>query len=137
VLVAFRRAANPPAVVISTDQVADLLAFKQALMKLASSETPTTISMVELGGIELEDLDELLLVRTANSKGPRRPTVEFITDEHGTTVMWWGRGDDWIGAAKLVDGVIESQQPGHQYLTGYLSVDPMQIVVSFRSEGRH
>jgi hypothetical protein len=136
-LVEFRSTADPPTAVISTDHEQALLILRRALGALAQAAPATTVPMSELEGVRLVDLDELLLIRVADSKR-LRPETEMAGAQGLTAVRWYGREDDWISRALLVEGVEAAGHPGFQWLTAeYRSLCPVDIVVSFRSGGQY
>jgi hypothetical protein len=111
-----------------------------------SGRTSTSLSTGAIEGVRLQGPDELLLVAVAESEtwtlpfheGSRRPGIEIGRGENGIVITWYGRRDDWRTAAGLIDGMIGSGgQPGFQWLTGYMRLDPIDVVVSFRSNGRY
>jgi hypothetical protein len=136
ILVEFRSGAVPPLVVISTDHDQGLLVLKQAMLRLATDEGPASISVSQLGGVTLQDLDELVLVAVADAER-LRPVIEASYLGAATIVTFYERPTDWITRAELVGGIIESGQPGFQWLTGHESLDPIDVVVSFRSDGQY
>jgi hypothetical protein len=136
-LVEFRSTADPPTVVISTDHEEALLALRQAFEVLAQVAPPFTASLSELEGVRLVDLDALLLVRVPDSKR-LRVEIEMTGRPGGACVTWYGREDDWLSRAGLVEGVGAFGQPGFQWLTTeYRSRAPVDVVVSFRSGGQY
>lgn len=145
-LVEFRHDAIPPTVVIATDHEDALDALRQELMRLADDEPRASISIGAIEGVRLQGLDGLLLVAVAVSerwtlpvlRGSRRAGIEVGRGENGIVITWRGRRDEWRTVAGLIDGVIGSGgRPGFQWLTGYMRLDPVDVVLSYRSNGRY
>jgi hypothetical protein len=122
-------------VVISTDHKEALLALRQAFEVLAQVAPPFIVSLSELQGVRLVDLDALLLARIPDSRR-LRSEIEMTGGPRGTCVTWYGRDDDWLSRAGRRVGA--SGQPGFQWLTTeYRSRAPIDVVVSIRAGGQY
>jgi len=136
ILIEYRAEADPPTLVIATDHEQSLVVLKETLRSLAEPESPATLAISDLKNVKLIGLSDLLLIRVTDSKRPW-PVLEAVDGETGTAVTWYGRSDDWVSRTALLEGVGVSGEPGFQWLTGYETLDPIDVVISFRSEGRY
>jgi hypothetical protein len=124
-----------PRVVIRTDRAEALGLLKQTLLRLAQETSPASVSMRDLPEIDLLDLEELTLERVRSSDRVA-PTIRALRRKGKVAVQWWGDHEDWMTRALLIDGLLASPVGGHQFLTGYESLDPVEVEISFRESDR-
>jgi hypothetical protein len=123
-----------PTVLIETDQDESILALQQALLRLSEGRPPVAISIDSIPGVELQGLEEFMLESVTPSER-KLPTIRAVgAGGLGPKLRWSGDSEDWLSRALLVEGLLSGR--GHQYLTGYESLDEIAVQVSFREPFR-
>lgn len=93
----------------------DYLLNLRRLFKDLSHGIIEEVRLQDVMAIELDGLKGITL-KVATSES--RKTLAILKDSDGTSYFEWIRSQDgWHECACLVDGIIESNEPGHQYLT--------------------
>jgi hypothetical protein len=107
------------------------LHLMDALFRLAETIPPMTTSLATLAGVCFEGIQDVMLEHWAPS-GRARAKIRSISSGRQRIVHWAGDGEEWTTRALLLEGLLSQPSGGHQYLTGYESLDPIEVEVSFR-----
>ncbi len=127
-LLAYYMGAYGPTIRIDAQRWEDLAAVGMLFRRLASGETSEEDVGVALG-CRQDSLHSLVAVR---KEGRRRKALTLHEVVAGLPTFRWSQdGDDWLDHAEKVDVMLESDSPGHQYLTCE-GVDDALVEVCFR-----
>ena len=123
---------SDPLVRVTTNLEEDLIALKRLFLSLANMDPPSSMSLRRLAWIDFVNIGDFVLRRVQPSERPV-PTIRLAERRAEPAIIdWSGDREDWVTRAELVEGLFASPEPGHQYLTGYESLDPIEVEVSFR-----
>lgn len=118
----FYTGAHGPTLRLETDAIEDLQALKRLFEVMASQ------SVVDLFPSEGAVSESVNLLTLQNQPGGfRMQATTGAGDEH--SFIWSENAEGWLDAAGLIDGMLTSRGPGHQYLT---PEDPVLVVVAFQ-----
>jgi hypothetical protein len=116
-----------PTIRIDAQRWEDLAAVGRLFRRLASGETSEEDVGVALG-CRLDSLHSLVAMR---EEGRKKKDLTLQKVVAGLPAFRWSQsGDDWLDHAERVDVMLDSDSPGHQYLT-HEGVDDALVVVSF------
>jgi hypothetical protein len=125
---AYYLGAYGPTIRLDAQDREDLASAGRLFRRLASGETSEEDVGVTLG-CRLDSLHSLVAVR---KEGRRRKALTLHEVVAGLPAFRWLQdGDDWLDHADRVGVMLESDSPGHQYLTNE-GIDDALVVVCFR-----
>lgn len=131
----FDSSSSPNTILIEADDSEALAALQELLRDLSQGKPPRSVSIRRVPGVQLRGLQDLEF-ELVERAGRKRPMIHAVHSEVGWRIHWIGDKDDWDTRALMIEGLLRSPAPGHQYLNGYESLDPIEVEVSFREE-RH
>ena len=126
-VLAYYLGAYGPTIRIDAQRWEDLAAVSRLFRRPASGETSEEDVGVALG-CRLDSLHSLVAVREEGRKKKDLTLHEVVADL--PAFRWSQSGDDWLDHAERVDVMLDSDSPGHQYLTRE-GVDDALVVVCF------
>jgi hypothetical protein len=133
--ITYRPEADPPTVVVAIEQKGPLLKFTSALIRIAEAEPKAALALSEILECAFSGLEDLLLCRDEETTRPSWPPIEATGSVDAPIITMWGRRDEWLSRIGLLEGL--ASRPGHQYLNGYASMDPIGVVVTYRTQGHY
>jgi hypothetical protein len=129
ILLDYYEGAYGPTIRIDVKSKDTLKKLKNLFLELAGPEEKT-INMAEMNGVSTLELKKLILRRTSDSKelGKKLMPLSCSSSEHA--FEWVMTAREWGKAATLVDGLLDYNMPGHQYLT-HEGVDDILVELAF------
>lgn len=113
VLLAYYLGAQGPTIRIATTSSSQLRIIRELIGRLGAG-----LERVEFQDVlpcELDDIDGLVLRWTADT--PEKSVELLRQGTNGPSFVWSNSSNGWEQCAALVDALIESSEPGHQYPT--------------------
>jgi hypothetical protein len=127
-VLAYYLGAYGPTIRIDAQRWEYLAAVGRLFRRLASGETSEEDVGVALG-CRLDSLHSLVAVR---EEGRNQKALTLYEVVAGLPAFRWSQdGDDWLEHAERIDVLLDSDSPGHQYLTNE-GFDDALVEVCFR-----
>jgi hypothetical protein len=128
VIVDYYRGAYGPTIRIDTQTIQQLLKVKDAFLKLVE-ERCTEVNFHQLESIYMIGIRELVLQVTSKEQAQGLKLVR--AEAEGTKFVWSRSKEGWRrSCVDLIDGLLEANRPGHQYLTNE-GVDDALVELAF------
>jgi hypothetical protein len=117
ILLDYYEGAYGPTIRIDVQSIDTLNKVKDLFLNLSKLTVHTTIDFIELPSVKAYSINQLLMKRTPDNQEPKKK-LELVPDRSGDIVFCWAvSSDGWQLCADLVDGMLDANCPGHQYLT--------------------
>jgi hypothetical protein len=133
--ITYRPEADPPVVVVAIEQEGPLLKLVSAFIRIAEAEPKATLALSEVLECAFSGLEDLLLCRDEERTRPSWPPIEATGSPDAPIITMWGRREEWLSRIGLLKGF--GRGAGHQCLNGYASMDPIEVVVTYRTQGHY
>jgi len=88
------------------------------------------IRLHEIGSLKIEDIKEFFLKYVPGERAHRKTLKLAQTASKGLIFHWERSSEGWMECAELLEGILQDQSPGHQYLTDE-AIDDALVIVSF------
>ncbi|HEV2755348.1 MAG TPA: hypothetical protein VG318_06180 [Actinomycetota bacterium] len=129
--VSLQEESDKKAIVLVAESVEDVKRLRDLLLQIA--QTGQRVELEALEGFEL-DRDRSLAVERNEAIGFLDTSVSLAGRKDALSRFRWARsGDAWRNAARLLETMISSGGPSHQYLTDNLG-DAAEVRVSLGEE---
>jgi hypothetical protein len=123
----FYRASDGPRVMFFGPLDADIASLQRCFRRIGASTAPVQMDaedfIVAFGGIQIRAFSSGPML------GPSKLCQGFYSIANRATHFQWARtSEGWEYLAELVDGLVKSTAPGHQYLTRFPDEDAIVVV---------
>lgn len=116
ILLDYYDGAYGPTLRIDVQSTPSLLRIKDVFIQLAGSKE-LTINFTEIPFVKVIGLDQLILKRVVSDKDQEKK-LKFVKNNPGEIVFCWVMAaSGWELCVDLIHGILDSNHPGHQYLT--------------------
>lgn len=128
VRLAYYDAPDGPRIMLFGPMEMDLVSLKTCFLRLAKGEPEIDLGRQSFiytasAQLRLRSVGKMFKARTGNvHQGLRRQ------EPNAPRFSWNRSSEGWEYLAELIDGLIRSRQPGHQYLTRYPDEDAIVVV---------
>ena len=116
ILLDYYEGAYGPTIRIDVQSHMALTIIKDLFLQLAESKK-TMIDLVQIDSVKAIGLNALLLKGVPDNQEPDKKLVLSSHTVTGNFFEWTMSLRNWKRAAGLIDGLLEYNRPGHQYLT--------------------
>lgn len=125
----YYQGAYGPTIRIDIQTMQSLVTIKNIFLQLAESKKKAT-DLVTVESVHATGVDQLIL-KDVSPNQERAKKLQREKDNTKTVTFYWSMSrPGWQRCAGLIDGLIESQRAGHQYLTDE-GVDDALVEVAF------
>jgi hypothetical protein len=129
ILISFGEGAYGPTIRIETRSPETVIRVRNLLLELASGRV-REIKLHEIDSLKIKSIKEFSLKSVSEGREHRK-TLKLVQTTSEGPVFHWGRSSEgWRECAELLDGILQHQRPGHQYLTDE-AVDDALVIVTF------
>jgi hypothetical protein len=125
----FYKGAYGPTLRIDVQTFKALTELKKLFLWLSESEEHI-INLVELNNIRTTGLNRLILKCIPDNEESDKKLTLTSCAKLGIVFEWTLPSQEWDDVAGLVDGLIENNGPGHQYLT-QAGIDDVIVELAF------
>lgn len=130
ILIDYYHGAYGPTIRIDVRSLENLLKIKHTFLMLAQAKM-SEVNFHQVGAVEMTGMESLNL-KLISGKTLREKTLVLVnTTVYGPVFEWSRCSAGWIKCSGLIDGLINLNSPGHQYLTDE-AVDDALIEVAFQ-----
>jgi hypothetical protein len=130
IVVDYYQGAYGPTIRIDIQTRENLVKLKDIFLQLAKSKKETT-DLVTLKSVNATGLKQLIL-KVISSNQEREKKLKLEEGSTGNVAFSWSMSSaGWQRCAGLMDGLLEPDRPGHQYLTEE-DIDDALVEVAFK-----
>jgi hypothetical protein len=130
ILLDYYEGAYGPTIRIDAQSMEDLLGIKNIFLQLAGSSSQA-IDLAEKEGVKTTGLNQFILRWVPDKPEVKKKLVLLSNTNTDIAFEWAMSAKNWKRIAGLIDGLIESNAPGHQYLTEE-GVDDAVVELAFK-----
>jgi len=129
ILVDYYEGAYGPTIRIDVQAVTSLIKVKDLFLQLAESVTQT-VNFTETDLVIASGLNQLIMKVVPDDQVCEKK-LELLVNRSMSIIFYWSMpSGGWRRCAGLMDGLLESHYPGHQYLTQE-GVDDAIVEIAF------
>jgi hypothetical protein len=129
VLISYYKGAYGPTIRVDTRSIDDIAQIKNVFLDLAAAKV-YEVKFHEIRSWKITDIEAFVLRLLPEGKEHKKTLKLVQTSSEGLVFHWSRSPEGWMECAELLDGILNHQRPGHQYLTDE-AVDDALVEVAF------